>query len=237
MYFPTPIHGAALSQGDLVEYLQRELQQISVALDLVQQGRFLPERTAAPGKPRDGMVVYADGATWDPGQGEGFYGYANGVWIYFGGSAEVIPVSIVNYWSGGGAAPLVLGDGSSYQPLNLKRSLMGVATGGTLYTILNISGAGVLKAFMMVSNNTTSRTLRVKITIDGTVVFDATSAATTTAYAGVIPVGCTDGNINTAYPKVVLDAIPFASSLLIEAAQSDTSTANTQFWYTYDLRA
>ena len=34
-----------------------------------------------PDKPRDGDLVYADGTDWDPGAGEGFYGYENGVWV------------------------------------------------------------------------------------------------------------------------------------------------------------
>jgi len=33
-----------------------------------------------PIKPRDGMVVYADGTEWNPGSGEGIYGYINGSW-------------------------------------------------------------------------------------------------------------------------------------------------------------
>lgn len=35
---------------------------------------------AAPVRPREGMIVYADGTQWDPGSGEGSYEYVNGVW-------------------------------------------------------------------------------------------------------------------------------------------------------------
>lgn len=34
-----------------------------------------------PAKPRNGMVVYADGVAWNPGSGEGFYGYQNNNWV------------------------------------------------------------------------------------------------------------------------------------------------------------
>lgn len=37
--------------------------------------------TAEPLVPSDGMIVYADGTSWDPGTGEGFYGYESGVWV------------------------------------------------------------------------------------------------------------------------------------------------------------
>jgi len=34
-----------------------------------------------PAKPRNGMIVYADGVNFDPGGGEGFYGRVNDAWI------------------------------------------------------------------------------------------------------------------------------------------------------------
>lgn len=40
----------------------------------------LRERFAAPEHPREGMIVYADGTSWNPGQGEGAYIYKNGAW-------------------------------------------------------------------------------------------------------------------------------------------------------------
>lgn len=38
-------------------------------------------RNAAPNKPRNGMIVYANGSSWNPGSGEGFYGYQAGSWV------------------------------------------------------------------------------------------------------------------------------------------------------------
>lgn len=37
-----------------------------------------------PSKPREGMVVRADGTTWNPGSGAGFYGYKSGAWAFLG---------------------------------------------------------------------------------------------------------------------------------------------------------
>jgi hypothetical protein len=36
---------------------------------------------AEPTRPRNGLVVYADGTNWDPGSGEGIYGYEAGAWV------------------------------------------------------------------------------------------------------------------------------------------------------------
>ena len=35
---------------------------------------------AAPAKPTDGDVVYADGTDWNPGSGEGIYARYNSTW-------------------------------------------------------------------------------------------------------------------------------------------------------------
>lgn len=35
----------------------------------------------APDKPREGMIVCADGTDWDPGSGAGFYGFLGGAWV------------------------------------------------------------------------------------------------------------------------------------------------------------
>lgn len=35
----------------------------------------------APAKPRETMLVFADGTSWDPGSGRGLYMYISGAWI------------------------------------------------------------------------------------------------------------------------------------------------------------
>jgi hypothetical protein len=42
----------------------------------------MEELHAEPAKPRLGMVVYADGANWNPGSGEGLYIYKSGGWTF-----------------------------------------------------------------------------------------------------------------------------------------------------------
>lgn len=62
------------------EYILRELLRISAQFDLIIQGRFLEAQAVAPAKPREGMLVVADGTNWNPGSGKGAYEYLNGAW-------------------------------------------------------------------------------------------------------------------------------------------------------------
>ena len=36
--------------------------------------------TVAPGNPIDGMIVYTDGVSWNPGSGQGIYARYNSTW-------------------------------------------------------------------------------------------------------------------------------------------------------------
>ena len=79
MYVPTQVPA---DPKDLPGYLTQELRRISmgtststVQLDMLHK---------APDKPRDGMVVLADGVFFNPGSGPGFYGYRGGAWRFLG---------------------------------------------------------------------------------------------------------------------------------------------------------
>lgn len=70
---------------DLPAYLERELGRF---LEMLQGGDkvlLIAKSHAAPPKPRDGVVAYADGTNWNPAAGgEGFYGYYAGAWHKLG---------------------------------------------------------------------------------------------------------------------------------------------------------
>lgn len=59
---------------------------------------WIDPRGREPDKPRDGMVVYANGTTWDPGDGEGFYVYENGAWKKTPPVPPVPPAPTGEYW-------------------------------------------------------------------------------------------------------------------------------------------
>jgi len=80
MYYPEAMRSVALDTPELVEYLQRELSRVSAALQLVEQGQFLPVLSTEPSKLREGMLAIADGVNWNPGSGKGLYEYRSGAW-------------------------------------------------------------------------------------------------------------------------------------------------------------
>lgn len=66
-----PIH-----MGEMYRLLT-ELQQ---RVTMLEEGRFVVQRRE-PSKPREGMLVIADGVAWDPGAGKGAYEYKTGAWV------------------------------------------------------------------------------------------------------------------------------------------------------------
>lgn len=109
-----------------------------------------------------------------------------------------------------------------------KTSITGTLTANALVTALSHTGSGVISYFACYGTDATSRTHRVKITIDGTVVFDATSAAVASANTGVVAIG-----IGSAGGFYAGDPIPYNTSLLVEYASSLGETGLTTFAYTY----
>jgi hypothetical protein len=71
--------------AEMQRFFMSELQKISVAISLIGLGH-LDKTTAAPIKPRDGDVRYADGISWNPGSGVGVYYYkgATSAWVLLG---------------------------------------------------------------------------------------------------------------------------------------------------------
>lgn len=79
-YHPEP------APTDDVQYrawLERELQRIKIAIDLLAAGH-LDKTYVAPTKPREGDIRLADGTSWNPGSGAGFYGYYGSAWVKLG---------------------------------------------------------------------------------------------------------------------------------------------------------
>ena len=64
-------------------FLTQELTKLQAAIQALAAGH-LDQSNVAPGKPRDGDLRYADGSNWNPGSGEGFYGYYGGSWHLLG---------------------------------------------------------------------------------------------------------------------------------------------------------
>ena len=147
-------------------------------------------------------------------------------------SKDFTPRSIVNYFSAGGATPYIVAVNTP-----AKTTLSGALTANTLKTMLTISGAGVLKFAGVQSLDTTSRTLRLTITLDGVVVFDATTAATTVTSATQVGVGGL--TIHTAAtPSFIpeFERVPFNVSCVVEIASSLSETDKLAALLAYETR-
>ena len=65
--------------GDQRAWLLEELRRISDTSSLE-----LDVLHVVPDRPRDGLVVMADGTDWNPGSGAGVYAYQAGAWHFLG---------------------------------------------------------------------------------------------------------------------------------------------------------
>lgn len=147
-------------------------------------------------------------------------------------------MSNLSQFIGGSRPPKTIVNSSSSGTLlasigvNAKSIASGATTADVLKTMLSISGAGAVKFLCLKKVDATPRTLRLKVTIDGVTVFDATSASDTNANYGLLAVG---SNIDSAWPQ--LESVAFNSSLLVEAASSVASETDKLTLYTiYETR-
>ena len=112
-------------------------------------------------------------------------------------------------------------------------ALSGAMTATTLKTLLSVSGVGCRVGLLTFrTNDATARTIRVKITVDGTVICDATSARITVAGEG----GAFSG-VRAAASPFILPMIKSNSTLLIEFASSLTETDKITAEYIYNTEA
>jgi len=101
-----------------------------------------------------------------------------------------------------------------------KTSTSGALTANTLAELINESGsAGYIYQLSIYTNDATSRTLRVVITIDGVVRYDITSGAIATLGSGTILAGIYTGGYAFSLPSIF-----YTNSIKVEYASSVTET-------------
>jgi hypothetical protein len=162
-------------------------------------------------------------------------------------------MSVFSQFSGSGIRPSGLLNGSSSAGITTGQAVInaavtgipasqaaittsGTLTANTLTTVLSVSGRGVLYFFGLGGFDSASRTHRAKITLDGVVIYDATSAAVTSTAAWVVPVGSVAPSA-TLSAAIIPDPLQFNTSLLIEYASSLSETAKTIFATKYVARS
>lgn len=82
-----PYSPSTVPAGDnpevVMKWLQDELAKIAENINFPSSSQY-QELNEAPTKPRTGQIVLADGTNWNPGSGQGFYGYYGGAWHKLG---------------------------------------------------------------------------------------------------------------------------------------------------------
>ena len=112
-------------------------------------------------------------------------------------------------------------DNSMAAPAGAKASASGALTANTLVDLLNETGsAGEINQFSVFSNDAAARTLRVVITVDGTVILDVTSASFSSTNSG----GCWAGNPRSTGTALQLPPIKYTSSIRLQYASNLTET-------------
>lgn len=81
MYTPTNV---PQTPAELPNWLRQEVLNIARAMSEAPNFIRLSMQYREPNKLADGMVVLADGTSWNPGSGAGFYGYRAGAWRFLG---------------------------------------------------------------------------------------------------------------------------------------------------------
>lgn len=144
---------------------------------------------------------------------------------YFGGQRAT--AAIVNAHSSGSPAGLTLNTSQL-----AKAVLSGALTANTLATVVSITGQGWVPVCAVQQEDTTSRTLRLQVIVDGVTAFDATSAASTTANRAIVAAG---SHIQTSAGNYQLadghPGIRFFASCVIKIASSLTETDKLSVLY------
>ncbi|RTL37165.1 MAG: hypothetical protein EKK53_21585 [Burkholderiales bacterium] len=129
--------------------------------------------------------------------------------------------SIINSHSSGGTSTVSMNAASMASARAIGSGLM---NSGVLSTLLNVtSGAGRVPLLAIGTVDATSRTIRLRVTVDGTVVFDATSSAIAANGNGIFAAGA----FASAGVFAPSEPIVFQKSFKVEAAYVSANPTET----------
>lgn len=145
----------------------------------------------------------------------------------FAGGARRV-AAIINSFSSGGVST----DLATSTSRRIKSLASGALTAGVLGTVLNITGRGQINLIGAHSVDATSRTIRLKVTADGLVIFDATTNVMASSSIGLLALGYTDSaTVHKFQP------LRFSNSLLVQIASSLTETDKINTLVNYEVDA
>lgn len=141
-----------------------------------------------------------------------------------GGTGPV--AAIVN--GSGAATTVIIAAATAATSANALVLASGALTAGVLKKVLDVSGRGRLgfASVHHISEVGTARTIRLKVTVDGAVIFDRTANGIGGQAAGLVGIGTLDGG---------LQWVEYRQSALIEIASSLTETDKLQAAYLQEV--
>lgn len=146
--------------------------------------------------------------------------------IFGGATTQSATKFIYNAFTSAGWTAL----GGLASPALARIATSGALTANALVDLLNESGsAGQIDQFSIKTNDTTARTIRVVIIVDGTTILDATSASITSTDAGGVWAGVS-GATNV---LLQLPPITYTNSIQLSYATSNNETGKFTTYLAY----
>jgi hypothetical protein len=136
-YFPRPTPRA--DAQELSTWVGEELRNVARAFQESEQTQYTVLHVA-PDRPREGIVVRADGTDWNPGGGAGFYGYVSGAWVKFAA----------------GAAPTPYSEGTFTPAIRFGGNAVGLTYNSAVGTYVKVGKLVTVHAFISILSNGTS---------------------------------------------------------------------------------
>lgn len=110
----------------------------------------------------------------------------------------------------------------------------GAMTAGVLKAALTLTGRGRMNWFAAWNATAVSRTIRVKVTLDGNVVYDKTTPGSATSGVGLLAIGAGNAAAGVS-SSVAFQPLDYRVSCLIEVANSLSETDGITYGYNYEV--
>jgi len=114
---------------------------------------------------------------------------------------------------------------------NIRSTLSGALTANTYKEILAVTGAGVLNFSAVSAEDSTARSVYMKVLIDGVQVIER-SMSIGAQHQGPVVIGSLIGD-GTNISGMTFDQIPYSASLSLQIKSSLTETDKLRAWYHY----
>jgi hypothetical protein len=139
-----------------------------------------------------------------------------------------VPITLINPYTVNGVTPASTGQ---FLTMGAKEILAGALTANVYKEILAVTGSGILQLAGVMSKDASSRTLGIKVVLDGATIVDVVSAAVADSTRSVIPIGLGGGSGTVSQ----WDRLPFFTSLSISIKSSLSETDLISAGYRYYL--